>query len=118
MTPNPRDPEMVSEMPDLRLGSVPANAPRRIEMLEEFKVAGRTFGYDLWNEGNPQECHCAATQVKFRQWLRAKYGTIEALGRAWHRYSLAEWDYVHPPRGTVGFEFNSSRSGCIDSVRA
>ena len=35
-----------------------------------------------------QECYCPATQAKFREWLKAKYGTIEALGRAWHRYSL------------------------------
>ena len=39
-----------------------------------------------------QECFCRATQAKFREWLKAKYGTIEALGRAWHRYSLGDWE--------------------------
>ena len=53
----------------------------------------------MWNEGGVQECFCPATQAKFREWLKAKYGTIEALGRAWHRYSLADWQSVHPPRG-------------------
>ena len=40
-------------------------------------------------------------QAKFREWLKAKYGTIEALGRAWHRYSLGDWQSVHPPRGVA-----------------
>ncbi len=61
------------------------------------------MGYDLWNESNPQECFCEASQEKFREWLKAKYGTIENLGKAWHRYSLADWKYVHPPHGTIGY---------------
>ena len=50
-----------------------------------------------------QECYCQATQAKFREWLKAKYGTIEALGRAWHRYSYGDWESVHPPHGTGGY---------------
>src|ERR1019366_5070632 len=42
-------------------------------------------------------------QAKFREWLKAKYGTLDALGRAWHRYSLGDWESVHPPRGTGGY---------------
>jgi beta-galactosidase len=44
-----------------------------------------------------------ATQAKFREWLKAKYGSIEALGRAWHRYSYGDWEAVHPPRNTGGY---------------
>src|SRR5262249_44439110 len=40
---------------------------------------------------------------KFREWLKAKYRTIDALGRAWKRYSLADWENVHPPRGSGGY---------------
>ena len=61
------------------------------------------MGYDVWNEGAVQECYCPATQAKFREWLKAKYGTVEALGRAWHRYSLGDWESVHPPHGTGGY---------------
>ena len=68
------------------------------------------LGYDLWNEhhsfgGSPQRmyCYCEATQRRFREWLKAKYGTVEALGRAWNRHSFAEWDHVHPPRGFQGY---------------
>jgi beta-galactosidase len=68
-------------------------------LVERYKDSPATYGYDVWNEGNMQECFCPSTQAKYRQWLKAKYSTIEALGKAWHRYSLADWQYVHPPRG-------------------
>ena len=68
-------------------------------MVERYRGNAATYGYDVWNEGGMQDCYCPATQAKFRLWLKAKYGTIEALGRAWRRYSLADWQFVHPPRG-------------------
>ncbi len=85
---------------------------------EKFLVAlvGRygnhpaTLAYDLWNEntyngGGPQRmyCYCEATQKKFREWLKKKYGSLDALGRAWYRYSHADWDQVHPPPNFAGY---------------
>ncbi len=67
-------------------------------LVERYRGSPATLGYDVWNEGSVQECFCPATQAKFREWLKAKYGSIEALRRAWHRYSLADWESVHPPR--------------------
>src|SRR5215831_9989178 len=67
-------------------------------LVERYRDSPAVLGYDVWNEGAVQECFCPATQVKFREWLKAKYGTIEALERAWHRYSLGDWNSVHPPR--------------------
>ena len=72
-------------------------------LVERYRDRAATLGYDVWNEGSMQECYCPATQAKFRDWLKAKYGTIEAQGRAWHRYSLGDWDSVHPPHGTGGY---------------
>jgi beta-galactosidase len=74
-----------------------------IALVERYRDNPATLGYDVWNEGGVQQCYCPATQAKFRDWLKAKYGTIEALGRAWHRYSLADWESVHPPHSTVGY---------------
>jgi beta-galactosidase len=66
-------------------------------------------GWDLWSEPhiinwanidyvqNPQFCYCHATIARFREWLRHKYGTLEALNRAWHR-GFESWDDVEPPR--------------------
>jgi beta-galactosidase len=56
-------------------------------------------GYDLWNECNiPQPyCYCQATAEEFRNWLRRRYRTLDELRRTWMRYSLEEWEDVHPP---------------------
>src|SRR5919109_3874299 len=50
---------------------------------------------DVWSEphivnwvwfNTPVEfCYCPHTQRRFREWLRARYGTLEALGRVWYR---------------------------------
>jgi beta-galactosidase len=67
------------------------------------------YGWDLWSEphiinwaeidylANPQFCYCPATQRRFREWLRRKYGTLAAVNRAWHR-GFAAWADVEPPR--------------------
>lgn len=58
-------------------------------------------GYDVWNETNTISaggfCYCPATRKKFREWLRVKYGTLEAVATAWHRYSFTDWEQVQPP---------------------
>jgi beta-galactosidase len=72
-------------------------------LATRYRDMPATIGYDLWNESNPPECFCDATQEKFRQWLKAKYGTIEKLGKAWHRYSLGDWEHVHAPHGNIGY---------------
>ena len=72
-------------------------------LVERYRANPAVLGYDVWNEGSVQECFCPATQAKFREWLKAKYGTLEALERAWHRYGLADWTNVHPPHTTNGY---------------
>ena len=72
-------------------------------LVERYRDNPATLGYDVWNEGGVQPCYCPATQAKFREWLKAKYGSVEALGRAWHRYSLGDWESVHPPHSGTGY---------------
>ncbi len=72
-------------------------------LVERYRDKPATFGYDVWNESHVPDCFCKGTQAKFREWLKAKYGTVEALGRAWHRYSYGDWESVHPPRGAGGY---------------
>ncbi len=72
-------------------------------LVERYRDSPALSGYDVWNEGAVQECFCPATQARFREWLKAKYGTVDSLGRAWHRYSLGDWASVHPPHGNGGY---------------
>jgi beta-galactosidase len=81
-----------------------------ISLIDHYKGHPATFGYDLWNEhtaqgGSAQNmyCYCTATQQKFREWLKSKYGSLEALGKAWYRYSYADWSDIHPPKSFQGY---------------
>ena len=64
---------------------------------------------DLWHIGNEYGCsnpvcYCDVSAADFRRWLRARYGTVEALNAAWattfwsQRYG--SFDQVLPPRTT------------------
>jgi beta-galactosidase len=57
-------------------------------------------GYDIWNECGygAETCYCPATAAKFRAWLQDKYPDLRTLGEAWHRYSVAFWEDIVPPR--------------------
>jgi len=70
------------------------------ELAGRYKGHPGLFGYDVWNECNyPRNaCYCEATQMKFRQWLKKKYGTLEALGEAWYRFSYTDWGQIQAPR--------------------
>jgi len=67
------------------------------------------YGWDVWSEPHvvnwaefpylthPEFCFCASSQSRFREWLKAKYQTLEALNAAWYR-SFESWTQVEPPR--------------------
>lgn len=42
----------------------------------------------------------------FRLWLQAKYGDLDTLAQAWHRYSYAEWDDIGPPHEVEAYPQN------------
>ena len=69
------------------------------------------YGVDVWSEphivnwvwfNTPVEfCYCPHTQARFREWLKAKYRTLEALNAAWYR-TFSSWDQPEAPRyGTI-----------------
>lgn len=70
------------------------------ELVNHYRDHPGLGGYDIWNECSyrPDVCYCSATRKKFRLWLKQKYCDLEALGRAWYRYSYRDWDEVEPPR--------------------
>ncbi|RMI04981.1 beta-galactosidase [Cellulomonas triticagri] len=59
-----------------------------------------------WHVGNEYggdggACYCDLCAAEFRTWLRARYGTLDALNEAWnatfwsHRFT--DWDEIEPP---------------------
>ncbi len=79
-------------------------------LVEHYRHHPALLGYDLWNEnsyfgGSPHKmfCYCDATKNRFRQWLRARHGSLAELGKAWFRYSYQTWDDVEPPRSFSGY---------------
>jgi beta-galactosidase len=80
------------------------------EAIARRAAASPAFlGFDLWSEPhvinwanptyiqNPEFCFCRNTVARFREWLKAKYGTLEALNAAWYRRH-ASWEEVEPNR--------------------
>ncbi len=58
---------------------------RRIDQ-ELARRFGRHPAVVLWHISNEfnGECHCELCQQAFRDWLRARYGSLEAINRAWN----------------------------------
>lgn len=70
------------------------------ELATRYRGHPGLFGYDIWNECNygVDIDFSEPTKAAFRAWLKAKYGSLDALAPVWHRYSYAEWEDVEPPR--------------------
>lgn len=84
-----------------------------VEFLEALSRDANRFpalyGWDVWSE--PHLINWAdfpylkdaefgfnpSTQARFREWLRAKYKTLDALNAAWYR-TFTSWDDVEAPR--------------------
>lgn len=71
-------------------------------LAERYRDHPGMGGYDVWNElnhlGDAGGCWCEASAEKFRAWLRNKYGSLDAINKAWYRYSYASWEDVQIPR--------------------
>ena len=99
-------------------GGLCLDNPKTREYVERFlrALAGHykghpgLFGYDVWNECNfdGDMCFCEHTQQAFREWLKAKYGSLDALMKAWYRYGYESWEQVEAPR------FTEQHPQCLD----
>ena len=75
---------------------------RRIDQ----KLAQR-FGSDpaviLWHISNEMggDCHCELCQAEFRRWLQLRYGSLQALNKAWNArfwsHDYTAWEQVESP---------------------
>jgi len=97
-------------------GSLTMNCPEVKEAAGAFLTALATrykghpglLGYDVWNEVNysADVDYSSYMKADFRLWLRQRYGDLESLAQAWHRYSYAEWDDIEPPREVAAYPEN------------
>lgn len=78
-------------------------------LAERVKNQPAFMGWDLWSEPHvinwawptylrsPEFCFCPYSVARYRKWLKHKYGTLDALNRAWYRH-FASWNEVEPNR--------------------
>jgi len=52
-------------------------------MAEHFQHAPNVIGWQTDNEFGHPVCYCDTCRAEFQDWLRARYGTLEELNRAW-----------------------------------
>ncbi len=90
------------------------NSPdyRRFSADIARKLAERYGAHEallLWHVSNEYggACYCDTCAARFREWLQAKYGTLDALNAAWwtpfwsHTYT--DWSQIMPPRQNAEF---------------
>ncbi|NEM92489.1 beta-galactosidase [Galbitalea soli] len=104
----------------LQLGSRQQYCPsspvfRRLAARLVQKIAERYSdhpGLELWHIGNEYGCHvshcyCEVSAEAFRGWLRARYGTVEAVNAAWGTafwsQNYGTFDEIHPPSAAPTF---------------
>jgi len=121
-TGRPEGPEQPPEFPDgwpgLCYDSRAARAAAERFMrktAEEFKDLPNIFAWDVWNEplneaaraylwhvGGPfavwkKFCYCGHSMMKFREWLKTRYGSIQTLNKAWGT-GYTDFNEIQPPR--------------------
>jgi len=83
-------------------------------MAEHYARTPNVIGWQTDNEFGGPICHCTSCRADFQDWLRAKYGTLDELNRAWgthfwgHRYGT--WGEIVIPVD----EGSHNPSACLD----
>ncbi len=76
------------------------------KVAAHFAAEESVIAIDVWNEPHLEPmfdyrddmlCYCDHSAARFAEWLRVKYGSLEALNEAWFRRH-SDWSQVELPR--------------------
>lgn len=82
------------------------------KMVEHYKDNENVVGWQIDNEINCEidVFYSDADHISFREWVKKKYGTLEALNKAWGtvfwNQTYTDWDQIYLPRPTVNNSYN------------
>ncbi len=72
-------------------------------MAEHYAGNSAVVAWQIDNELEAYFCFCPRCNERFRQWLRAKYGTLESLNKAYGNVvwsgEYSSWEQIQPPYG-------------------
>lgn len=70
-------------------------------MAEHYKNTPNVIGWQTDNEFGAPVCYCHTCLSSFQDWLKAKYGTLDSLNKAWGTYfwghKLQSWQEIQIP---------------------
>ncbi|MFD7307450.1 beta-galactosidase [Promicromonospora sp. NPDC059942] len=108
----PVDAHGVREQPGGRLGWCASSPVFREHALRITTALAQRYGdhpaVRLWHVSNELgggngRCWCDVSAARFREWLRAEYGTVEAINAAWGTafwgHHFTDIEHIEPPRG-------------------
>lgn len=108
----PVDENLVPQHPGGRLGWCPSSPLFREHALRIVAAIAERYGRHpavrLWHVSNElgggnARCYCDRSQDRFREWLRERYETIDALNAAWNSafwgHTFGDFDEVPAARG-------------------
>lgn len=76
-----------------------------IEMAKHYVDNPAVVGWQIDNELEAYFCYCEHCIQKYRAWLQRKYGTIEALNKAYGNVvwsgEYSSWAQIKPPYGSL-----------------
>jgi hypothetical protein len=91
-------------------------------MAEHFAKTPNVIGWQIDNEFGGEACHCASCLAEFPDWLKARYGSLDELNRAWgnHFWGLkfTTWGEITIPDYATDREWvMGNPSACLDWKR-